>query len=131
MSELLRVTVFVIGLLFGMLNFYLLMKKKVTERFTIVWLVGVIGIFLIAAFPQAFNIVADHLGVDYPPALLFLVAILALMTIVMYQSMQITVLDQKLREIGQTLAILDCGLQQQMTARNRYDDDVVKCGDAE
>jgi len=122
MNDLLRVTVFVIGALFGVLNFYLLMKKKVTERASIVWMIGVLLAFVTAAFPQEFNEIARHLGVDYPPALLYLVAILALLTTVMYQSMQIAMFDQKLREVAQTLAIIEHGLGRQAAATKRLED---------
>lgn len=109
MSDLLRITVMVIGLAFVMINFYFVVRRKISERTTIVWLLGTMSAFLVAAFPQVLNQLARIAGVDYPPALLFLVSILVLLTIVMHQSMQISVLEQKVREIARATAILGHG----------------------
>lgn len=109
MSDLLRITVMVIGLAFVIVNFYFVVRRKISERTTIIWLLGTLAAFLVAAFPQVLNQVARIAGVNYPPALLFLVSILVLLTIVMHQSMQISVLEQKVREIARTVALLGHG----------------------
>lgn len=107
MNDLLRLTVFVIGILFSIGNIVLMTRKKLNERTTILWLFGTIVALIVACFPRLLNQAARYVGVSYPPALLYLIAILVLLTIVIYQSMQIAALDYKLREIGQAVAMLE------------------------
>lgn len=107
MNDLLRWTTLVVALLFTAGNVYLLVRKRLGERTTILWLFGTLLGLLVAAFPGILNRVASTLGVDYPPALLYLVAILVLLTIVLYQSTQISSLEKKLREVTQAVAIME------------------------
>lgn len=110
MNDLLRLTVFVIAFLFAVGNIYLMTRKKLNERTTILWLFGTVVGLVVAAFPHLLNRAAHLVGVSYPPALLYLVAILVLLTIVIYQSTQIATMDYKLREIGQKVALLEAGM---------------------
>lgn len=107
MNPVLRGVIFFIGLLFAGGNLYLMTKRKLGERTTTLWLLATILCLIIAAFPLLLNRLSHMLGIDYPPALLYLVAILALLTIVSYQSTQISLLERKLRMIGQAVALLD------------------------
>lgn len=106
MSEALRVTVAAIGGCFAAVNLYLLYKRRVSQRLFLFWGVVVILSLLIALFPIIFNDVAFALGVSYPPALLFLLVILGLMTVTINQSIQITMLRRKVQGMGQLLALL-------------------------
>lgn len=107
MNDVLRLTVFCLGFIFALTNGYLLIKRKLTERFSILWLFIFVLIMLISIFPTVLNQVAYLLGVTYPPSLLYLMAILGMLSIMIYQSIQLTVLDQKVRTMSQTLAILE------------------------
>jgi Uncharacterized conserved protein (DUF2304). len=103
--SLLRIVYLISGLGFSGIVVYLLAKKKLNERNTILWLTGALGILIIAAFPSLLNWTARKLGVDYPPALLFLFSALILLLIVLYQSIQISVLNSKLTQLVQYIAL--------------------------
>ncbi|MDQ0190115.1 DUF2304 domain-containing protein [Alicyclobacillus cycloheptanicus] len=126
MSALLRLTIFVIALVYTIGNLYLMTRKKLGERTTILWLFGTIAALFVAMFPGVLNRVAAWVGVDYPPALLYLVAILVLLTIVIYQSTQISQLDHRLREIGQSVAILEAKLHQVSAPRAAAENQPVR-----
>lgn len=111
MDTVLRITVFVIGIIFTVFVYYLLIRRKVSERMTLMWSLLAISGIIIASFPTLFNRLALLVGVSYPPALLFLITILFLMLLIMYQSIQISLLEQRTREIGRTLAILRTEIQ--------------------
>lgn len=106
MDIVLRFTVFGIGLAFTSMTYYLLIRKKVTERTTLLWSLFAVIAFIFSLFPTVLNRLAAAVGVNYPPALLFLVTTLILMLLVMYQSMQISITDQRVREIGRILALV-------------------------
>lgn len=112
MNDELRITVFIIGGIFAVTNVYLLTKQRVTEYIVFIWGLFISLGIVISIFPTILNHIAFFLGVSYPPALLFLIMILVLLTISMYQSAQITVLDQKVRDAGQRISILDEQLSQ-------------------
>ena len=106
MNLTLRLTVLLIGAVFSFLSVYLLVKKRNSERNTVLWLLGSLLAFGLSADPGALDTLADWVGVSYPPALLFLVTIVILLFIVLNQSIQISALNAKVKEIGQEVALL-------------------------
>ena len=112
MNDALRATVFFIGLLFAGGNVYLLSKRKMTESMVIAWGFVIMAAVFIAIFPNVVNRAAFALGVSYPPALLFLIVILGLLTLSLHQSVKITALEQKVQHAGQLIAIIQQQLNQ-------------------
>lgn len=106
MESSLKLTVGLLGLIFVGIVFYLLVKKRINERNTLLWIAGAVAIMLIALVPDILEFMAALLGVDYPPSLLFLVSTLILLVLILYQSIQISLLQDKCRELAQNLAIL-------------------------
>ncbi|MFD0697134.1 DUF2304 domain-containing protein [Paenibacillus sp. GCM10027628] len=103
--NLLRIVYLLVGGSFASIVMFLLAKKKINERNTLLWLSGAIGILLISAFPSLLNWTAKKIGVDYPPALLFLFSALILLIIVLHQSIQISVLNEKVKQLAQHVAL--------------------------
>lgn len=103
--SLLRIVYLLVGGGFASIVMYLLAKKKINERNTMLWLAGAIGILLISAFPSLLNWTAQKIGVDYPPALLFLFSAILLLIIVLHQSIQISVLNEKVKQLAQHVAL--------------------------
>jgi hypothetical protein len=93
------------GIGFAGFILYLLLKKKINEKHSIIWLGGVTAILVLSANPNWFDALAERLGISYPPSLAFLVSILMLALVVLYQSMQISVLNEKLKELAQHVAL--------------------------
>lgn len=85
----------------------LLLRKKISARNSVAWMLSVAVILILSANPGWFDRLAGLLGVSYPPSLLFLFSTLVLLVIVLYQSMQISVLNEKLRQLAQHVALLD------------------------
>lgn len=106
MNITLRVFVAILGCLFVMTVYFFLIRKKINERNSVVWLFGTFVIILFSASPKLLDVISRYLGVDYPPALIFLLAILAIMLIILNQTIQISLLQEKCRELTQQLAII-------------------------
>lgn len=106
MDSSLRLTVAMLGLMFVGIIIYLLVKKRINERNTLLWMAGAVAIMAIALMPRILEVMAEFLGVDYPPSLLFLVSTLVIFLLILYQSIQISMLQDKCRELAQNLAIL-------------------------
>lgn len=107
MSGTVKFLIFILGVIFVVSVFYLLVKRKINERNSLFWLAGSLIILTLATMPDILDIMARFLGVDYPPTLLFLLSILVILFILLYQSIQISILQDKCRELTQRLAIIN------------------------
>jgi len=107
MAGILQWFVFLSGFLFSAIIVRLLLRKRISERNSVAWLLSVAAILILSANPKWFDRLAKLLGVGYPPSLLFFFSSLVLLVIVLYQSMQISMLNEKLRQLAQHVALLD------------------------
>jgi hypothetical protein len=107
MGSPLKFTILLLGVIFIISVVYLLVNRRINERNSFLWLAGSLGILVLAAIPDILEIMADLTGVDYPPTLLFLLSILVILFILLYQSVQISILQDKCRELAQHLAIMN------------------------
>lgn len=105
MKSILQIFLLVCALLFSYVVVRLLLKNRISERNSVIWLGGAIVIFLISGNTALFDHVARMLGIDYPPALLFLLSTLVLLLFSLYQTIQITKLSSKIKDISQYLAL--------------------------
>jgi hypothetical protein len=105
MSVILKIFLLSCGLVFLFTVINLLIKKKISEWNVIIWLSGAVAILLLSANPEWVDWAAQKLGISYPPSLLFLFSTLVLLVIVLYQSMQISALQSRVRQIVQHVAV--------------------------
>jgi hypothetical protein len=103
--------IFLIGcaILFSVFIIRLLMKNKIGERNSVIWLGGLFVVFLLSSNPTLFDEPARWLGIEYPPTLLFFLSSLTLLTYTLYQTVQITKLSSKIKDISQYLALVSDG----------------------
>lgn len=94
-----------LGLLFVAVVLRNLTIRRLNERNSLFWLGGALCILALAAFPQGMDLMAKAVGVDYAPALLFLVSTLAILVVLLHQSIELSVLQARLRELAQQLAV--------------------------
>jgi hypothetical protein len=104
--------IFLCGVLFSGMIIRLLLKRRINERNSAAWLLGAIAILVVSANPGWLDWVAAKLGVYYPPTLLFLFSTLVLLIIVLRHSMQISILNEKLRQVAQHVALQDNKIRQ-------------------
>jgi len=105
MESTLRIALLIIGISFTGVIIYLLVVNKMNEKNSIVWLIGSIGILGISAAPQAVDKIATLVGVEYPPSLLFLISTLILLVCILYFSIQLSALQEKVRQLAQIVAV--------------------------
>ena len=107
MSLNLRIVILICGISFSVAIIRLLINKKFSERITLIWLISAMAVFAISIFPRILDVFASILGVDYPPSILFLLTILILLFICFYHSLQISILNNQIREITQNMVVKD------------------------
>lgn len=105
MTIALRVLVIALGAVFTVYVFRLLTKRKLSEKNSLAWLAAAVVILVISIFPGILNALAALCGIDYPPALLFLVSTLLLLVIALHNSVEITALNEQIKELTQHLAV--------------------------
>lgn len=93
------------AVLYTVVVIHLLVKRKINEKNTIHWLSAVFLVLVLAAIPDLLDKAARFIGISYPPSLLFLFSSLVLLYIVLRQAVQISALDDKVRELAQLVAI--------------------------
>ncbi|WP_438448547.1 DUF2304 domain-containing protein [Gorillibacterium sp. sgz5001074] len=107
MPNVLHVFLLLCGLIFFGTVVSLLMRNKISEKFSLVWLVGSGAILVLSGYPSLVDQAAHAIGVDYAPSLLFLFSTLVLLLIVLYMSIQISYLNDKVKELAQSMALQD------------------------
>jgi hypothetical protein len=110
----LRTRFFVIGL--GLLALILVINfvrtRKLKEEFAILWLFTGVTLVLVPVFVDAVDLISHALGVDYPPGLLFLVALLGMSFILLQFSVSISRYSEQIKVLTQELAILRHRIQE-------------------
>ncbi|WP_248927318.1 DUF2304 domain-containing protein [Paenibacillus hamazuiensis] len=107
MPSLLKWFVLLLGFSFSGIVIYLLTRKKINEKNTLVWLGGTIIILVLSVNPHLLDSLAKIVDVDYPPSLLFLFSVMVLLLLNLYQSIQISSLHDKIKELSQYIALRD------------------------
>lgn len=84
----------------------MLRRKKLREKYAVLWLVVGIATLVLAAFPMLLNIVAEFVGVQLPSNLLFIMSILMLLGVCLHLSWEISVVEDETRTLAEEVAIL-------------------------
>ena len=97
--------IFGVMILFGIIA--LMLKKKSNESVSLLW----IGIALIAVIQGLFPGILDRLciliGIDYPPILVVVVAIMFMLGMTFYLSTELSVSQSKVRELAIHISLLN------------------------
>ena len=102
----------VVNIFFGILGVLCLVyvtiqvaRKRFNETESLLWQGGAILVLVVAVFPDLLIWVADRLGVDYPPSLLFLLCAILLFFMNLRQSVKLNQMDLRIKELGQHAAL--------------------------
>jgi hypothetical protein len=104
----------------------LVRRRKLREDYSLLWLLTAISLIVLSASRPLLDKVAALLGiVTYPPAALFLVAIVFLLVILLHFSTVLSRLTRENKEIAQQMALLRWELSEtrrQLDAANARSD---------
>jgi hypothetical protein len=107
MSFNVRLFIFLCGLLLFVTIFDLVRRKKFREELSLGWLL--VGLCLI--FSSFADLVIDplafKLGIHYPPALVFIIAVILLVLVMLYFSVAVSNLKSRNKELTQKVALLE------------------------
>ena len=84
----------------------LVRTRKLKEEFALLWLVTAVVLVLTPLFIDYLDMIAYALGIEYPPALIFLLAIISLLLILFQFSIRISCFSEQIKVLLQELALL-------------------------
>ena len=84
----------------------LIVRGKLREEYAIIWLVCTIILLIFSFWREGLHVVAKMLGVYYPPSLVFMGAIFAIIVFLVHISIVNSRLQRQLRELAQEIALL-------------------------
>jgi hypothetical protein len=95
-------------LTFGLLVvvFELVRRKRLSERYAILWLVAAITLLVLAVWKGLLTSLSSDVGISYPPSLLFTVAIGLIAIILLHFSVAVSRLSDQNKVLAQRLGLL-------------------------
>ena len=110
--------VFLITLIIFAAVMVLVLKRRITERFAILWM-GISLLLLLGSslgFRYLFKI-AQLFGIPYPPSALFLLVIFGLTLLIIELYAWVSKLNERSRVLAQQVALLRDSLERELTSR--------------
>jgi hypothetical protein len=99
-----------LGLL--VLVFELVRRKRLSERYAILWLLAALTLFVLAVWKGLLTSLASDVGISYPPSLLFVVAIGLIAMILLNFSLAVSRLSDQNKILAQRLSLLQQRVEQ-------------------
>ena len=106
-----RVFVFLAGLAILLFILNLVRKKELREQYALLWIVAAVVLCLAAVFIQGIERLSHLVGIYYPPAFLFLIAILMILLLQFHFSTVISNLKEQNKALIQDVGILASELE--------------------
>ncbi len=89
-----------------LLVFELVRRKRLSERYAILWLLAAATLFILAAWKGLLTTLSHDVGISYPPSALFAVAIGLIAMILLHFSLAVSRLSDQNKILAQRLALL-------------------------
>lgn len=83
------------------------LSKKLPEKESIVWMFGCLVMIVLSIFPKSMDNIARFFGVDYPPSMFFLLAILFLVLLIFRLNTQVEMNKKKCDILARKVALIE------------------------
>jgi len=110
------------------LVFELVRRRRLQERYALLWLLSAVVLLVLAAWSGLLEQVADLVGIATPSNALFVVGFAFVLTLLLHFSLAVSRLTDETKILAQQVARLDAELRD---ARRRLGDDAPEPGEAE
>jgi hypothetical protein len=117
----LRVSIFaaVAALLLLLVIFELIRRRRLQERYALLWIATGTVILVLAAWRGLLGRLSDLVGIAYPPSALFVLAAFFILVLLLHYSTVISKLSDQNRVLAQRLALLQRRLEERESADER------------
>lgn len=104
-----------LGVLFALsvlaVIFWLLLTRRLREKYALLWLVIGLAILLLTLFPGMLDALAGLVGVEIPANLLFILALALLIGVTLHQSWELSTAEDEIRRVAEEVAILRADIE--------------------
>ena len=97
----------IVTLLFLVLVIELVRRRRLVERYALLWITAALVLVVLAVWNGALNWIADTLGILSPPNALFLIGVGALFVLALHFSVAFSRLSEETKILAQEVARLD------------------------
>lgn len=94
-----------LALLILFLVLWLLLTRRLREKYAVLWLIIGIVVLVLGLFPQLLLWLTSALGVQLPANLLFAVAIVLLLGVALHLSWELSQAEEEIRRLAEEIAI--------------------------
>ncbi|MEY2399806.1 MAG: hypothetical protein QOJ00_2980 [Actinomycetota bacterium] len=103
-----RAHLFVIVVAVGLVGFVLRLvrRRQMRAKYSLIWLALGVSALVLAGAPGLLDRTATAVGIDYAPALLFVVSIVVLMLVVIHYSWELSRLEERVRTLAEYVALI-------------------------
>jgi hypothetical protein len=105
--------------IFLLVIFELIRSRRLQERYALLWLVTGSVILLLSVWRDALRLVAEQIGIAYPPSALFVVGFLFILLVLLHYSTVISELSERNVLLAQDIALLEERLRMHERADER------------
>jgi hypothetical protein len=95
------------------LIFELIRRRRLQERYALLWLLTAFVLLVFSVWRDALRLVAEQVGIAYPPSALFVIASFFILVVLLHYSTVISELAEKNLALAQRLALLENRLREQ------------------
>jgi hypothetical protein len=92
---------------FLLVIFELIRSRRLQERYALLWLVTGSVILLLSAWRDALRLVAEQIGIAYPPSALFVLGFLFILVVLLHYSTVISELAERNVRLAQDIALVE------------------------
>ena len=85
----------------------LVRRRRLMERYALLWLLSAIVVLALAAWPGALNTISHAVGISYPPNALFVVAFAFVLFLLLHFSASVSRLNDQSKVLAQRIALLE------------------------
>jgi hypothetical protein len=126
----LPITIQIISLLIAFLVMLfigrLIVRGKLREEYAILWIICTVILIVFSVWRRGLEQIALTLGVFYPPSLVFLAAIFAVLVFLVHLSVVVSRLQNQIKTLSQEIALLKQELENRPTSNTSVNDRVAE-----
>ena len=119
MTDLVQILAVAVSAIFLVVVLELVRRRQLTEEHSFLWLLCALALLSLSLWREVLHVVADWLGIFYPPMVLLLVLILFTFGALLYFSVVISKQRQQIERLVEDVAILDAELRRRPVARRK------------
>lgn len=112
MTLIVQITIITLGALLLGVVLLAAIQKKITESHALLWVLPCILIIVGGIFPQLTYILSNLFDTEYPPAIIFAIAIIMLYVILFQCFKSLSILSKKNKELASQIALQNKQIEQ-------------------